>query len=145
MGKKKHTSKLLKTASDVVIDNILELLKKHTETRKAILADYALGDEDCRMELAVADDNLREEIAEIEVEDTYLKLLEKVKDHEDFSSGDILELLVKEEGEIALHEYLQTRGYAIIKVDNLQDQEKLRDFVEKDLYPMYSDRDKYSI
>lgn len=143
--KTKKSAKKVTVQRDDVIDNILELLDKHASTTKAILDDYMLGDEDCRMELSVADTNLREEIADIEVEDTYVRLLEKVKDHEDFSSDDILELIVKEEGEISIHEYLQTRGYAIIKVDNMQDQEKLRDFVEKDLYPMYSDRDKYSI
>ena len=126
--------------SDNVIDEVLDLLKKHTETTKAILDDYALGDEDCRMELAVADENLRDEI-----EDSYSQLLQKVKDHADFSSEDLLEMLIKEEGESSLLDALQARNYAIIKIDNINDQSKLLGFVEKEIYPSYSDRCKYSI
>ncbi len=141
----KRTNRVQTMKSDNVIDAVLDLLKKHTETTKAILDDYALGDEDCRMDLAVADENLRDEIEEMEIEDSYSQLLQKVKDHDDFSSEDLLEMLIKEEGEICLHEALQARNYAIIKIDNINDQSKLLDFVEKEIYPSYSDRCKYSI
>jgi hypothetical protein len=145
VSKTKQPVGKIKVKRDELIDITLELLKKHVDTTRAILDDYMLGDEDCRMELAVAQDNLKDEISEMEVEYTYPKLLEMVKDHDDYNSSDLLELLIKEEGEICLREALQGRGYAIIKIDNILDQSKLQTFVETELYPNYCDRDKYSI
>lgn len=142
---KKEVSNPDSLTSDNVIDTLVKLFEKHIDTRKAILDDYALGDEDCRMELDVADENLRDEISEIELEDSFSDLLEKLKAHEDFSVSDLLDLVEKEEGEVALRDRLEGRGYAYIEVDNVLQQNKLRDFVEAEIWPLYADRNKWSI
>lgn len=138
-------SSLSKTPSDSIIDYVLELLDKHIDTKSAIMDNYLSGDDGMLLELGEADSNLRQEIADIEVDDSYQKLLSKIEDHDDYNSDDLLKLVDDKEGESALHEYLQTKGYAIIKIDNIQDQSKLQTFVETELYPLYNDRNKYSI
>lgn len=143
--KPKNKANKTKLASDLVLDHILTKIDQYATERIKIMDDYLVGDNDCRMELAVAEDDLREHVADLEIVEPFPKLLETVKHHDDYNTDDLLNMIVSEEGEIALCDYMQRKGYAIIKIDTISHQSKLQEFVEKELYPLYADLDKFSI
>lgn len=128
------------------IQAILKLVEKHNETVAAILNDYLVTD-GAELEIGAAGNNLWNDIEVLVFEDEpeedfdalYKKLqnfagdelncedLEKLSSL--FSHGDKIEFL---EG-LALD-----KGYALIKVDTMLQQNKLREFVEAEIWPDYN-------
>ncbi len=128
------------------IELILAKLDKHFKTVEAILDSSLLGvEEDTRFGLTVAQDNLREEVAELELKTPYDEMLQDVVKHDDFDSEEAIKAIADEVGEIDVWTYFRNKGFAIIKIDNILDEQKLREFVTTELYPLYSDREKYEI
>jgi hypothetical protein len=127
------------------VDEVLDMLDKHQTDITAILDDYVVGDEDARSVLAQAAENLRDEIAGIEVNADFDKLVGAVVEHDDFDAEELLKAVDEEHGVYDIHAYVSGQGYGLIKVENIDQQSKLREFVESQIWPLHADRDNFSI
>jgi hypothetical protein len=128
-----------------VIQEILKLVEKHNETVTVILNDYLVTD-GAELEIGAAGNNLWNEIEQLiftdEPEEDFDALFVKLQNIEDdlgprqlekistlFTNSEIIEFVEGEAG---------SKGYALIKVDTLDQQEKLRQFAETELWPNYN-------
>ena len=143
--KKAVKAAVKKVAVYRVVDEVLDMLDKHQTDITAILDDYVVGDEEARSALASAAEYLRENVADIEVNADFDKLVEAVVEHDDFDAEELLKAVDKEHGAYNLHEYVSGQGYGLIKVENIDQQSKLREFVESQIWPLHADRDNFSI
>jgi hypothetical protein len=134
-----------KVEEKTVGEQITDIFNQYLDTTSAIIDDY-VPDPGMLVELSCADKNFQEEInalqEELETKETNFKyLLKKVKDHKDYDDAELWEII--EPGYAA--EWLATKGYSVIKLENMQQQIKLEEFVTTKLYPNYNDRNNYNL
>jgi len=131
---------------------VVGLFQQHIDTTGAILEDYVVGNDGMFIELGEAHKSFLEAVKEIEIEDNAEKLIEKLGDQNlnESEYDSLLKVLVgqyentddkllgtMDADDIAAH--LSGKGYSIIKVDSAK-REKLKDFIESEIYPYYNDQ-----
>lgn len=134
-----------KISQDKVIPAVLELLEKYVDTTGSILDSYENVREDMIGELSIADKNLEDSIKNIETDSTAEALTTSILKHEDFDAEDFFKAFVEEHGSIDIHNFFVSQGYAVIKIDSIDQQAKLQQFVESEIWPLFSDRCKWEI
>jgi len=142
MTKKKQKTK--KLSRNQFIEKVLELLDNHIDTTRAILDDYLSGDDGMITELGAANENLRNSIEALEVEDDFKSLLEQIKKSDDFDCGELLKLIADEDEDFILN-YSTNKGYALIKLETMEQRSKLEDFIKAEIYPYHNDENKFFI
>ena len=125
--------------------SLLQTTRFMADRVDAILEDHLSNTPELRKELVECFDVIRDEVSWAEVRMTADELVEALMKHKDKDAEHLLDAVSNEFGEIAIHDFLQSRGYAIIKCDTQDQQTALRDFVQTSIYPLVSDSDKYSI
>lgn len=143
----KTNTKTAVTSSDfaAVQASLLSNIKTMTWTVEKILDDHLSNTPELLQELVECFDEIRDEVKDAKVSMTADELVEALIKHKDRDADHILTNVADTFGEIEIHEFLQSRGYAIIKCDTQDQQTALRDFVQTSIYPLVSDSDKYSI
>lgn len=64
---------------------------------------------------------------------------------EDGEANDIIDYVCETNGVKQVMDYLQSKGYAIIKMQTQEQEGKLREFIESEIYPSWSERKYWSI
>lgn len=146
-----------KIAPDKVIGAVLEIAMTHStaiaETyfpNNVFPAKYAV--------LASELQRMLRNITLLEVDNsiglTYSELVDAVKEHKDFDEDDFTKFVEYEQGEepkisdfgeYELRDELVSNGYAVIKIDNIQQQAALEAFVSTTIWPLFSDRCNWEI
>jgi endonuclease III-like uncharacterized protein len=67
-----------------------------------------------------------------------LKLLKEL-DSSDIETSDLLDLCDEND----LYDYVRSKGYAYVKIDNMQQQSDLEEFVSSKIWPYYNDQEKF--
>lgn len=57
----------------------------------------------------------------------------------------LLSYICENNGVEKITEFLAGNGYAVIKIDTMEQQSKLREFIEAELYPSYSERKFWAV
>lgn len=115
-----------------------KLFTDYLDTTSAILQSHTFT-EDAELELKEADKNLLNEIDNLEVVtddfDSLIEQLEKFKTNGEFDSvrQEIIADMLDEQ--TAIYAAEQVTGYAVIKLCNIFDGDKLTDFVNREIYP----------
>lgn len=129
-----------------VIQEILKLVENHNGVVSAILNDYLVTD-GAELEIGAAGNNLWKDIEQLlftdSPEEDFDDLFKKLKNIESdafgwseldklstlFTDSEIIEFMEGQAG---------SKGYALIKVETMDQQEKLREFAETKLWPHYN-------
>lgn len=124
-----------------IVDDVLAIFDSYLDTTGAIIADY-VPDSGMLLELAEADKQFKEDIKELDITELmqFDDLFGRLKEIEEVDSNKLLSLCDKD----AVWNWAASKGYAIIKIENLQDQTKLEEFVTTELYPNYNDKSNYN-
>jgi hypothetical protein len=131
-----------------VIQEILKLVEAHNGVINAILNDYLVTD-GAELEIGAAGSNLWKEIENLlfsddpeEDFDILFKKLDALNpDSWDSRQLEKLSTLFSDADKIEFLEGLALdKSYALIKVDNIDQQEKLRQFAESELWPAYNEQ-----
>lgn len=144
----KTNTKTAVTSSDfaAVQASLISCVEKLKAGIGEILDDHLSNTDELRHDLAECFDVIRDEVREAEISLTTKELTVVILQSSEADFKDILSAIADGPyGEIEIHAFLQSRGYAIIKCDTLDQQTALRDFVQTSIYPLVSDSDKYSI
>jgi hypothetical protein len=124
---------------------ILKLVEKHNEMVTTILNDYLVTD-GAELEIGTAGNNLWKDIEQLlftdNPEEDFEALFNKLKNIENdlgtvqleelstlFTDSEVIEFVEGQAG---------NKGYALIKVETMDQQEKLRHFAETELWPAYN-------
>ena len=145
MPKNPHIAEQLPPKPKTVFDEVQTLFNDYLDTTSAIIEDY-VPEPGMLIELAEADKNFKEEIAALEEEQEepeFEKLLLKIKqlDPTDIDTDKLLALC---DPGYAM-DWASQNGYAVIAIENLNQRTKLEEFVTKELYPNYNERNNYNI
>lgn len=120
---------------------VLEAFEKYTDIEGTILDDYMCGDDGMFTELAAAEENFKDEIEMLLLDDvdgkTFLKKIKESLENNVFDESELLSLV--DEDTILSH--AASLGYVCVKIENLADEMKLEEFVKEQIYPFYSDQD----
>lgn len=152
MAKNPHIADQLPPKEKTVTEHVADLFDQYLDTTGAILEDY-IPDPGMMVELACADKNFKEEIAalgeELESnEPEFKQLLEKLKalGPGEIDVYDLLRLCDTVEAYSHPFEtYAAEKGYALIKIETLQQRTKLEAFVTTEIWPNYNEKDNYNI
>lgn len=111
---------------------ILELFKEYQDTTGAIFDDYLLDDA-AITELAAADENFEKAIEDLEIESDFKSIVEQLRemDSSDIDTSKILEVLDEDE----VRDWVNGDGYLTIKVEGMEDTNKLEEFIRENIYP----------
>jgi hypothetical protein len=129
-----------------VVQEILKLVETHNGLVNAILNDYLVTD-GAELEIGAAGNNLWNNIENLQFSDDPeedFDILFKKMDALDPDSWDSRQLeklstLFSDKDKIEFLEGLALeKGYALIKVDTIDQQDKLRQFAETELWPAYN-------
>jgi hypothetical protein len=128
-----------------VSEQIIDLFNQYLDTTSAILTDY-VADPGMLVELSCADKNFIEEIEALQEEMdskelTFDDLTKKLSEVDDFDNSAILDLC---DPELAA-DWFSNEGYAIVKIQTLDQRTKLEDFVTTEIYPHENDKNNYNI
>lgn len=141
---KKEESKPLNR--NEAIQAILKLVEKHNETVAAVLNDYLVTD-GAELEIGAAGNNLWNDIENLvftdEPEEDFEVLYKKLDDLDtsDWDSRQLEKLatLFNDADKIEFLEGLAVdKGYALIKVDTMDQKNKLQQFAETEIWPDYN-------
>lgn len=81
---------------------------------------------------------LKEEITDsLTAEDLINKLKDVDVDRD--QCEDLIDIITEDESDL-LYDFVRGKGYVYVKIDNLMQEEKLREFIEKEIYPNYRDQ-----
>lgn len=128
-----------------VIQEILKLVEAHNGVVNAILNDYLVTD-GAELEIGAAGNNLWKDVEQLvftdNPEEDFEALFNKLKNIENdlgtvqleelstlFTDSEVIEFVEGQAG---------SKGYALIKVETMDQQEKLRQFAETELWPAYN-------
>ena len=131
------------------IQAILKLVGKHNETVSAVLNDYLVTD-GAELEIGTAGTNLWNDIEAIifedEPEEDFDTLFNKLKNIEDDLTVVEFEKLTTLFSDAENMEFMKgqviSKGYALIKVDTLDQKEKIQQFAETEIWPDYNQQRK---
>jgi hypothetical protein len=86
-------------------------------------------------------DELKELDEKVEIQEDADSLIKKLKD-ESINSDQASDLLdiVEEDNPELIYDFVKSKGYAYVKIDSMVNEEKLRAFIEKEIYPRYADQ-----
>lgn len=133
----------MKQKKQTIIEKVNDLVDKYLDTTSAILTDY-IADPGMELELGQADVDLQKGIQALEPDPdkAFDDIIDRLTDMDvDIDADRLLGVLDDDQ----VRAYLKGKGYAIIKVDNLAQQDKLTEFVEKEIWPNYNDRLNFDI
>lgn len=142
----------VKTEEKTMLESIDEAVDKHISAIDAILEDYSYWVEEGMVtEVNASNENLRNAISDItEAEESFEALLKKVKQHTDYDHEEVLELVDIEEidhmellekvGDDFIKNWAIEQGYALVKVPQLDQRNKLEEFLNTEIHPLYSDQ-----
>jgi uncharacterized protein DUF3268 len=138
--KKEEPKKL--NRDEMFRENILASVKEHADLIKGILDDYLVTD-GAELEIAQALTNLtiaiktiafeEEEKQELAPEEV-IELANDLYQIDKIKSKDLLDFLVESE----IVDYISGRDFAFVKVTSMDQQNKLRAFVETEIWPYYN-------
>jgi hypothetical protein len=128
-----------------VIQEILKLVEAHNGVVNAILNDYLVTD-GAELEIGAAGNNLWKDIEQLlftdNPEEDFDTLFKKLKDIEDDLGINHLKklstLFTNSEEREFMEELASEKKFALIKVDNIEQQEKLRAFAETEIWPHFN-------
>lgn len=131
------------------IQAILKLIDKHNETVVAVLNDYLVTD-GAELEIGAAGSNLWNGVERLQFaddpEEDFDTLFKKLKNIEDDLSLSHLKklstLFTNSEEREFMEELASENSYALIKVDTLDQKEKIRHFAETEIWPDYNQQRK---
>ena len=157
MRKVKSVAQPAKAIKNTPFEEVLMLLKSHIETSKAIMLDY-IADTAMADEVSWSLNTLVEAVEAISAEqkepdfDKVLEYLTNI-DPYNINSEKVFELISLDEidseivaknlnGEI-LETYAQLNNCCMVVVKNINDREKLREFLHTEIYPAYNDQREF--
>lgn len=136
--------------AEAVSYDALQVAKDYLQTVKNILGDYAvdlmLGD-GIITELDAAGETLVRELSEIDTtqdDDQVFKYIVEQVGELNLDSWQTQELLSKLDEE-EVNEFVRGKGFMAIKIDNMDKQSKLEEFIETEIFPLYNDQVANSI
>ena len=111
-------------------DRLVREFEAYLDRVGAVIEDHLIGDKAMLDELAALDKEFKEDLSEFAFTELPLdKAIEKVKEDAYFS--DIVDAF----DESDMLDHLEDKGYICIKVDGTMDQQRLKDFVNQNIYP----------
>lgn len=140
-------------------EQVLEAFDNYKETVVAILESYFANEPGLMVELEAADshfekvlkeevildksvDDLIAELEEKELDKNQIKaLMDVIQNSDNYDASEIL----KEFDEEDLQDASKTSGWAMIKIENAVQQDKLETFVKKEIWPFVNEESNYSI
>ena len=136
------------------LQSIIDIFNKYLDTTSAILEDNTFT-EGARDELSTADRNLLNELNKYEVTITNFNDLVTALgevDPDDFDMKAVLDACEvancanpqEENFEEWLNNYADNKGYAIIKLNTLEQRQKVEAFCEQ-LYPLMNEKENYNL
>jgi hypothetical protein len=138
--KKEEPKKL--TRDEMFRENVLASIKEHADLIKGILDDYLVTD-GAELEIAQALTNLTNVIKTIAFEkeekqeltpEQVIELANYLYEVDKIKSKDLLDFMVESE----IVDYVSGRDFAFVKVTSMDQQNKLRAFVETEIWPYYN-------
>lgn len=130
---------------NTVIDKVLKLFQTHLDTTGAILDDYVVGNDGMFTELTAADGNFISSVRELIDEDAEFDKTRFLADLENEVGGDHLDSdeVMEHVDEEDVCDFLAAKGYVIVKIENMNHQMMLEDFIKAHIYPHHSDQETY--
>ena len=157
MTKTKSKQQLAKIIKNTPFEEVLMLFKSHIETSKAIMVDY-IADPAMIDEVSWSFNTLTEAIEAISAEQTepdfdkIVGYLENIDTHSidseklfkfiSLEDVDCEKVAVELNSDI-LDSYAQTYNCCMVVVKNINDREKLREFLCTEIYPAYNDQREF--
>jgi hypothetical protein len=141
---KKEEPKVELSRDEKFRENVLTILREHSDLIKGVLDDYLVTD-GAELEIAQALTNLVIAVKTIEFEEEekqeltaeqVIDLAKEFYESDEIESSDLLEFLVDDE----IVDYVRKPGYVFVKLNTMEQQNKFRQFAETELWPHLNDQ-----
>lgn len=111
------------------LDKVKAAFAEYQERVEAILTDYMVNSDGLNTELAAADEYFLNDVADLDEGDTAKDRLESLRN--EMTDVEIMDNL----DEYKIREWEDANGYISLKVDGMEDRQKLGDFIKQNIYP----------
>lgn len=111
------------------LEKVEDAFAEYQDKVEAILKDYLCDDPGMFTELAAADEGFLTDVADLDEGDTAKDRLESLRD--EMTDVEIMDELDEDK----IREWEDDNGYIALKVESLDDRDKLEDFIKKNIYP----------
>jgi hypothetical protein len=133
---------------NAAVDKVLQLFDQHIRTVRLIADDY-LADVGMLTEMQAAEEKLFELIEDLRIDSaedkkekelSFSDIMDQLKENIRFDrekATELLELIDDDDPE-PIHDFVRSKGFVYIKVENIDQQMKLEDFVNREIWSDYN-------
>ncbi len=140
--------------TEAIVGAVNDSHEKVKQVLSDYLADYLVDDENLLNEVDVITGKLCESIEDLEVEENFEYLFGKIAEmkHVDIEFEDLYKFII-ENGNVCdfakgldsdqtadILDAVKLNGYVVVKVDNLDQQIRLEEFINSEIHPLHSDQ-----